>query len=81
MSKQTNGPRTTSASDFAQREACFDLHKQTSFAVATEPKYEARNRIRIKISRRNAFVFFQVQGDSPFLFSTFISVDNPKGTF
>ena len=27
-SKQTNGPGTISASDFAQQEACFDLHKR-----------------------------------------------------
>ena len=30
-SKQTNGPGTISASDLAQRGACFDLHKQTRF--------------------------------------------------
>ena len=30
-SKQSNGPSAISASDFAQQEACFDLHKQARF--------------------------------------------------
>ena len=54
-SKETIGPSTISASDFAHQESLFQFAqtKRRLFVFATS-KHEARNRTRMTISLRNA---------------------------
>ena len=81
-SEQTNGPSTTSASNFAQQEACFDFHKQTiiSFCDLTKTRGSESDSHKNQPQKCKLHVFFQVQGDSPFFSLHIFSVDNPKGT-
>ena len=70
-SKQTNGPSTISASDFAQKPVSIYKTKWRFF-FATSPKYEARNRTRIRISPRNEnYLSFNFKETMFFLFIFF----------